>query len=65
MTPRIDVTRLRKNIHGQAMFEYLWLCVVLLLAFTLPWLNGRSPAEAVLAAIVHRIERFVGWLAVI
>jgi|1048.fasta_scaffold01120_4 hypothetical protein len=65
MAPSNDVTRLRKTIHGQAMFEYLWLCVVLLLALTLPWLDGRSPAEAVLAAIVHRIERFVGWLAVI
>jgi hypothetical protein len=55
----------REGIQGQAMAEYLWLCVVLLLALTLPWLEGRSPAEALLAAIVHRIERFIGWLAVI
>lgn len=55
----------RSAISGQVMFEYVWLCLVLVLALILPLLEGRSAAALLFAAIVQRIARFVGWLAVI
>lgn len=51
--------------RGQAMLEYLWLCAVLLLALVVPWSGGKSPAEALLDAIVRRIDVFIWWLAVL
>jgi hypothetical protein len=47
------------------MLEYSLLCAVLLLALVSPWLGNPSPAQQLLDAILHRIQVFLWWLAVI
>lgn len=53
------------RVYGQSMAEYLWLSSLLMLALAVPWLDGQSPADALLDAITNRIERFVWWIAVL
>jgi len=53
------------RVGGQSMAEYLWVSSALLLALVVPWVNGTSPADALIDAIVKRISRFVWWVAVL
>ncbi len=54
-----------RRCRGQAMLEYSLLCAALLLALVSPWLGNPSPAQQLLDAILHRIQVFLWWLAVI
>lgn len=48
--------------RGQAMVEFVMLALIAVLALSLPWLDGRSPADLLQQAIVGGATSINSWL---
>jgi len=58
---RID----RSAQGGQASVEFVVIATSLVAALCLPWLDGLSPAEWLLGAVVEAASALTAWLAVV
>jgi hypothetical protein len=50
---------------GQASVEFVVIATSLIAALCLPWLDGLSPAEWLLGAVVEAAAALPAWLSVI
>lgn len=50
---------------GQVMSEFLLIGACLLAALLLPWMEGQSPAQRLLVAVIDAINAFAFWMAFI
>lgn len=55
----------RRATVGQASVEFVVITTALVAALCLPWVDGLSPAEWLLGAIVAAAEAVPAWLAVV
>ena len=51
--------------RGQASVEFVVIATSLVAALCLPWLDGLSPAEWLLGAVVEAAAALPAWLSVI
>ena len=51
--------------RGQASVEFVVIATSLVAALCLPWLDGLSPAEWLLGAVVEAATALPAWLAVV
>lgn len=58
---RID----RRGQVGQASVEFVVIAASLVAALCLPWLDGLSPAEWLLGAVIEAVVAVPAWLAVV
>ena len=58
---RID----RRGQAGQASVEFVVIATSLVAALCLPWLDGLSPAEWLLGAVIDAAVAVPAWLAVV
>ena len=58
---RID----RRGQVGQASLEFVVVAASLVAALCLPWLDGLSPAEWLLGAVIEAAVAVPAWLAVV
>lgn len=50
---------------GQASLEFVVIATSLVAALCLPWLDGLSPAEWLLGAVIEAAAALPAWLAVV
>lgn len=65
---RPKVMRRRGSIglaRGQVMAEFTLVCLLVVLALLLPWVDDASPAEQLLEAVVKAAVSFRQWLLVV
>lgn len=54
-----------RHDSGQSLLEFILVTTLVALALAVPWLDGQSPAELLLASLASLAAAHVDWLKLI